>query len=134
MRRRTYSRAHHEPNADRATEVLAWLQLGTCGRCGRARYLNRREARRAVRIAAPGERLRAYRCDEAWHLRAAVGHVEKAGSPVVVGRPRTGRRTWLDLAERVERSCGGRRDGRGNGPCNQPRRRPGNHPASNDSD
>ncbi|MFC4912254.1 hypothetical protein [Actinomadura gamaensis] len=53
---------------DRTVELLADLQLGLCGRCGRARYATRRQARRAARIGMPGRRLRAYRCADAWHL------------------------------------------------------------------
>ncbi|MEO3829901.1 tyrosine-type recombinase/integrase [Actinomadura sp. B10D3] len=46
---------------DRVAEVLAGLQLGLCGACGRARYGSRRQARHAARVGAPGVRLRAYR-------------------------------------------------------------------------
>ncbi|HLU75683.1 MAG TPA: hypothetical protein VKZ82_26140 [Nonomuraea sp.] len=46
---------HHKPaGRNRVLEMLAILQLGLCGRCGRARYLTRRTARHAARIAAPG--------------------------------------------------------------------------------
>ena len=93
----------------RAADLLAWLQLGTCGRCGRARYLTRPEARRAARIAAPGARLWAYRCGDSWHLTTPAGHPQLVGPPVTAVFPRGGQVPGLDLGARVERAYGGRR-------------------------
>lgn len=127
---RNYSKALHVQSLDRTAELLSWLQLGTCGACGRARYHSRREARRAVRVAAPGTRLRAYRCGEVWHLTVPAGHLEETGSPVMVGRPKTARRTSLDLGQRVERSWSCRRDGAGDQPPNDHRQRRDHRPSS----
>lgn len=44
------------------------LQVGRCRRCGKRCYPTRREARRAARLAHPGEHMRAYRCGGYWHL------------------------------------------------------------------
>lgn len=45
-------------------------QLGTakCPSCGKVRYLDRAEARRAARGMFPAEALRAYRCGDFWHI------------------------------------------------------------------
>ncbi len=88
---------------NRVAELLTVLQLGLCGRCGRARYETRRTARHAARIAAPGTRLRAYRCGTAWHLTSPTGHRQHITPPVtlppVPGRMRVG----LDGRDRDER-------------------------------
>jgi hypothetical protein len=96
---------------DRVTELLGWLQLGVCGRCGRARYLSRREARHAARIAAPGARLRAYRCGTFWHLTTPAGRPQLVAPPVTVPPPRVRQVRGLDLGHRGERAYGGRRSG-----------------------
>lgn len=44
------------------------LHVGRCRRCGKRRYPTRRDARRAARLAHPGEHLRAYRCGGYWHI------------------------------------------------------------------
>lgn len=44
--------------------------LGVCECCGKLRYSDRREAKRAARLMHPEEHLRAYRCGDYWH----VGH------------------------------------------------------------
>lgn len=86
----------------RVMEMLLILQFGLCGRCGRACYTTRRTARRAARIAAPGIRLRAYRCDDAWHLTTAPCRPDLVDPPVTV--PPVRRDAGLDLQGR-----GGRR-------------------------
>lgn len=93
--------------ADRVLEMLAWLQLGLCGRCGRARYDSRRSARRAARIAAPGIRLRAYQCGDAWHLTTPAGRPQFIAPPVTLSGTRT--RAGLDLRGRGKRSYRSRR-------------------------
>jgi hypothetical protein len=75
----------HDRRPDRVSEMLAVLQLGLCGRCGRARYATRADARRAARIAAPGTRLRAYRCGNAWHL-TSTNAPQFVAPPVTVVR------------------------------------------------
>ena len=94
---------------DRVREMLAILQLGLCGRCGRARYATRRTARHAARIAAPGTRLRAYRCGEAWHLTAPPGRPQFIAPPVTV--PDVG----LDLPGQDKRRYRARRSLRSGG-------------------
>ncbi|WUH98755.1 hypothetical protein OHR68_35440 [Spirillospora sp. NBC_00431] len=71
--------------------MLAILQLGLCGRCGRARYATRRTARHAARVAVPGIRLRAYRCRDAWHLTSPAGRPQFITPPVTMlsARPQT---------------------------------------------
>ncbi|GAA4132263.1 hypothetical protein GCM10022416_11860 [Actinomadura keratinilytica] len=102
-------RREQRNGADRAAELLAWLQLGTCARCGRARYPSRREARQAARLAAPGVRLRAYRCGTSWHLTTPAGRPQLIAPPVTVA-PQQGRQVrGLDLGHRGERAYGGRR-------------------------
>ncbi|WP_157431013.1 hypothetical protein [Actinomadura macra] len=98
------------PAEGKALEVLALLQIGLCGRCGRARYATRRHARHAARIAAPGTRLRAYRCGDSFHLTTPTGRPQLIAPPVTVSntRPRTG----LDQRKRDERRYGDRRDRR----------------------
>lgn len=110
----TVNRHGKRAGHNRVLELLAILQLGLCGRCGRARYTTRRTARHAARIAAPGTRLRAYRCGDAWHLTTPPGRPQFIVPPVTV--PRT--RPWirLDLHGRDERPYRDRRNrGRGNG-------------------
>lgn len=51
------------------------LHVGTCRGCGKRRYPTRRDARRAARLAHPGEHLRAYPCGMFWHL----GHPRRSG-------------------------------------------------------
>lgn len=82
---------------NRVLEMLDILQLGLCGRCGRARYTTRRTARHAARVAAPGTRLRAYRCDDAWHLTSPPEQSQFIAPPVTV--PQVG----LDLLGRGKR-------------------------------
>lgn len=67
-----HSRLPVQAGLDRTLELLAELQAGPCSQCGWACYRTRRQARRAARIAAPGRRLRAYRCGDAWHLTSYV--------------------------------------------------------------
>lgn len=85
----------------RAVEMLLILQSGLCGRCGRARYSTRRTACHAARIAAPGKRLRAYRCGDAWHLSAPPGRPQVIDPPVTMPLVRQGR--GLDLRGQDER-------------------------------
>lgn len=96
-------------NRNRAAELLAWLQLGTCPRCGRARYATRRQARSAARIGAPGTRLRAYRCGDGWHLTTPSWRPQLITPPVTAVRSIRpgGSRTVvrLDTAHRGERGC-----------------------------
>ena len=117
MSRRTLARPQHLPGRDRVAELLGWLQVGMCGACGRARYVSRREARYAARLASPGTRLRAYRCGTSWHLGTPAGRAQVIASPVTAVRPQARTRPGLDLRTRVERACGshpmaGRGDGR----------------------
>lgn len=89
---------------DRVAEVLAGLQLGLCGACGRARYGSRRQARHAARVAAPGVRLRAYRCGNAWHL-TSPGAPQFIAPPVtVLQSPEPHRRRGLDRRGGDERA------------------------------
>lgn len=88
---------------DRVAELLGVLQLGLCGRCGRARYETRRTARHAARIAAPGTRLRAYRCGTAWHLTSPTGHRQHITPPVTLPPAPDRARVGLDGRDRDER-------------------------------
>ncbi|MDB4873131.1 MAG: hypothetical protein JWL97_4135, partial [Gemmatimonadales bacterium] len=99
---------------DKVVGLLCWLQLGSCSACGRVRYFSRREARYAARLAAPGLRLRAVRCEGFWHLSPPLPPVDAyvgggadttaAGAgPLPVG---TDPRIGLDQPGRVERRCG----------------------------
>ncbi|MBE1533261.1 hypothetical protein H4W34_003094 [Actinomadura algeriensis] len=94
---------NRHPMADPIGHMLALLQLGMCGRCGRARYETRRTARHAARIAAPGIRLRAYRCGTAWHLTSPTGHRQHIAPPVTLPPARGCRRVGLDGRDRDER-------------------------------
>lgn len=80
----TKDRCSRQVRRNRVLEMLSILQLGLCGRCGRARYTTRRTARHAARIAAPGVRLRAYRCGDAWHLTSPAGRPQHITAPVTV--------------------------------------------------
>lgn len=77
----------------RVLELLAELKTGLCGRCGRARYATRGQARRAARIAVPGRRLRAYRCGDVWHLTShsrpqwIAAPVTLASAPATSSKP-----------------------------------------------
>ncbi|WP_433476531.1 hypothetical protein ACQPZP_05450 [Spirillospora sp. CA-142024] len=82
----TCYRTGGDRGGDRVAEMLAGLQLGLCGACGRARYGSRRQARHAARVAAPGVRLRAYRCGRAWHL-TSPGAPQFIAPPVTVLQP-----------------------------------------------
>ncbi|OLT26667.1 hypothetical protein BJF79_43240 [Actinomadura sp. CNU-125] len=94
---------NRHPMSDPVGHMLALLQLGMCGRCGRARYETRRTARHAARIAAPGTRLRAYRCGTAWHLTSPNGRPQHITAPVTLP-PSLGRgRARLDGRGRDER-------------------------------
>ncbi|MEU5993878.1 hypothetical protein ABZ806_33315 [Spirillospora sp. NPDC047418] len=105
--------SHEKPaGRNRVVEMLAVLQLGLCGRCGRARYPTRRTARHAARIAAPGTRLRAYRCGDTWHLTTPPGRRQYITPPVTV--PCTSLGTRLDLHGRGKRRYRDR-NGLGNG-------------------
>ncbi|MDB4872712.1 MAG: hypothetical protein JWL97_3716 [Gemmatimonadales bacterium] len=73
MSRRPLAGPQHMPGRHRAAELLGRLQIGTCGACGRARYISRCEARYAARLASPGTRLRAFRCGTFWHLTPSGG-------------------------------------------------------------
>lgn len=102
---------HREPiGRNRVLEMLVILQPGLCGRCGRARYLTRRTARHAARIAAPRIRLRAYQCGDAWHLTTPPGRPQFIAPPVTL--PHIRPRDRLDLHGRGERRyrdpCGSR--------------------------
>lgn len=103
----------------RVLELLAVLQMGLCGRCGRARYATRSQARRAARIGMPGRRLRAYRCGDAWHLTShsrpqwIAGPVtlaphfstrKGAGKSLAFPRPSADERGGLDLDRGGERA------------------------------
>ncbi|GAA1836289.1 hypothetical protein GCM10009735_84690 [Actinomadura chokoriensis] len=99
----TQNRHSGQAGRNRVLEMLAILQIGLCGRCGRARYTTRRTARHAARIAAPGIRLRAYRCGDAWHLTTPPGRRQFIAPPVTV--PPIHSRNRLDLRGRGERSC-----------------------------
>lgn len=91
---------------NRVREMLATLQIGLCGRCGRARYATRRTARHAARIAAPGPWLRAYRCGDAWHLISPPQRPQCITPPVtLVQVPRAGR-AGLDRRNGDERAYG----------------------------
>ncbi|GGV45156.1 hypothetical protein GCM10010182_81960 [Actinomadura cremea] len=89
--------------ADPVGHMLALLQLGMCGRCGRARYETRRTARHAARIAAPGTRLRAYRCGTAWHLTSPNGRPQHITAPVTLPSRSACDRVGLDRPRRDER-------------------------------
>ncbi|TYB40815.1 hypothetical protein [Actinomadura chibensis] len=94
---------------ERVGEMLAVLQLGLCGRCGRASYETRRTARHAARIVAPGVRLRAYRCgspagSQAWHLTSVTGHRQHITPPVTLPRYATPVRASLDRRGPDERA------------------------------
>jgi hypothetical protein len=108
-RRRGLGGPDHLPGRDRVTELLGWLQVGTCTECGRSRYFSRREARYAVRLASPGVRLRAYRCGGFWHLAPPSDDRKYGTIPTAAEPPQTPRRSGLDLLARVERAYGGRR-------------------------
>jgi hypothetical protein len=113
----------HDRVPDRVRELLAVLQLGLCGRCGRARYATRTDARRAARIAAPGNRLRAYRCGTSWHLTTPAGTPQLITPPVTpVQHPAAAGRRGLDRRRGGERAY--RRSGleRRGGPQDAPRR------------
>ncbi|GAA2278298.1 hypothetical protein GCM10010402_38650 [Actinomadura luteofluorescens] len=122
---------------DRAAEMLSMLQLALCGRCGRARYATRRDARHAARIGAPGVRLRAYRCGDAWHLTSPAGAPQFVASPVtLLKHPAVSGRLWLDHRngdKRPYRRSGLDRRGR---PQGAPRRsrRGGTDPLEDDHD
>ncbi|SPT51209.1 Uncharacterised protein [Actinomadura madurae] len=95
---------HHKPaGRNRVLEMLDILQLGLCGRCGRARYLTRRTARHAARIAAPSTRLRAYRCGEIWHLTNPAGRPQYIAPPVTLAQQPDAARGSLDRRGRGER-------------------------------
>ncbi|WP_242891138.1 hypothetical protein [Actinomadura litoris] len=93
----------NRPAGHRILDMLAILQLGLCGRCGRARYATRRTARHASRIAAPGVRLRAYRCGGAWHLTNPTGRPQYIASPVTLVQRPDAARGRLDRRGRGER-------------------------------
>lgn len=94
---------NHTVVPDPVGHMLALLQLGMCGRCGRARYETRRTARHAARVAAPGVRLRAYRCGAAWHLTSPNSHRQHITAPVTLP-PRAARgQVGLDRRRRDER-------------------------------
>lgn len=98
---------HHKPaGRNRVLEMLAILQLGLCGRCGRARYLTRRTARHAARIAAPGTRLRAHRCGDAWHLTVPAGRPQLIAPPVTTVQETVPVRRGLDRRGEGERRYG----------------------------
>jgi hypothetical protein len=110
------NRHSRQAGRNRVLEMLAILQIGLCGRCGRARYATRRRARQAVRIAAPGVRLRAYRCGDAWHLTSPPGRPQHITPPVTI--PPVHAQTKLrlhgsskrhDLERRCGKCCNGRR-------------------------
>lgn len=112
----TKNRRSRQGRRNRVLEMLAILQIGLCGRCGRARYTTRRTARRAARIAAPGIRLRAYRCGDAWHLTSPAGRSQHITPPVTVPpvHPQTslhlhGKSKGDDLDRRRGECCNGRR-------------------------
>ncbi|MFV2179628.1 hypothetical protein ACFHW2_41110 [Actinomadura sp. LOL_016] len=100
---------------DPVGHMLALLQLGMCGWCGRARYETRRTARHAARVAAPGVRLRAYRCGTAWHLTSPNGHRQHITAPVTLP-PRTARG-----GGGLDRPCGDERGYRRPGPDDRTR-------------
>ncbi|MFC9973888.1 hypothetical protein ACFVH6_23615 [Spirillospora sp. NPDC127200] len=108
---------------ERAAEVVAVLQLGTCGGCGRARYLTRREARRAARIAAPSARLRAYRCGSWWHLGVPAGRPEFITCPVTVAPQQAPTPRGLELSPEDKRRYRSRRRPTGTGTGRRDRRR-----------
>lgn len=63
--------SRHTPNRRTATA----LSVGVCPTCGKRRYPSRRDARKAARLAHPGDHLRAYLCGAFWHL----GHPRHSG-------------------------------------------------------
>jgi hypothetical protein len=91
MSRRPLAGPQHLPGRDRVTELLGQLQAGTCGACGRAQYVSRREARYAARLGSPGTRLRAYRCGTSWHLGQPDGRPQLCSWPQVASAYSTGR-------------------------------------------
>ncbi len=112
----TENRHRRQAGRHRGLEMLAILQTGLCGRCGRARYATRRTARQAVRIAAPGVRLRADRCGDAWHLTSPPGRPQHITPPVTM--PPVNAQTGLhfhgsskrhNLERRCSKCCNGRR-------------------------
>ncbi|WP_433476421.1 hypothetical protein ACQPZP_04820 [Spirillospora sp. CA-142024] len=96
----------NRPTGDRVLDMLAILQLGLCGRCGRARYATRRTARHAARIAAPGVRLRAYGCGDAWHLTNPAGRPQYIAPPVTLAQRSNAARGSLDHRRPGERRYG----------------------------
>lgn len=64
--------SRHTPNRRNANA----LSVGVCPTCGKRRYPTRRDARRAARLAHPGEHMRAYPCGSFWHL----GHPRYSGT------------------------------------------------------
>lgn len=65
-----------------------------CRTCGKRAYSSRKQARRAARIAHPGDHLRAYQCPHHpgfWH----IGHLHRRGQDGI-RRPR--RRTTREFA------------------------------------
>lgn len=119
----TVSRHGRQTGHQRILEMLAILQLGLCGRCGRACYASRRTARHAVRIAAPGTRLRAYQCGDTWHLTAPPGRPQFIAPPVTLPYVRSWNR--LDLHGRGKRRYQNRRGPRGGSHTPRPSHRLG---------
>jgi hypothetical protein len=107
-------RVERPVGGDRVVGLLGWLQLGSCSACGRIRYFSRREARYAARLAAPGVRLRAVRCEGFWHLGPPLPPVDAcvgSGADTTAAGPGslpvgTDQRIGLDQPGRVERRCG----------------------------
>lgn len=123
----TPKRPRNPTRYDRVLELLAILQLGLCGRCGRACYATRRTARHAARIAAPGARLRAYRCgyrgDGAWHLTSPPHRPQHINPPVTLVQGLCAGGAGLDRRGAGERAYR----------CSGPGQSDGPHPAAHSS-
>jgi hypothetical protein len=65
---------------------------GTCGSCGKVRYLSRKAAKQAARRLHPGADLHVYACGGAYHL----GHL-----PFVVERGQVDRRSHYNARRRT---------------------------------
>lgn len=51
----------------------SFLTVGTCGGCGKASYLTRREAKRAARGMYPSAHHRPVKCGQYWHIELVRG-------------------------------------------------------------
>ena len=56
------------PTTGRHSDATAQLPIATCPDCGKQAYTSKGSAKNAARVLYPGQRVRAYRCGEWWHL------------------------------------------------------------------